>query len=212
MTDPVESITRPFIFPDCAKSVVAARTVSNSARRLRMQCSPIRLIQPGSTAISIEVVLLEVPARAFPALIHFLAEVFVFFQLLFIEKRANLYARCLPYGIEFGLGLLAQFSEFPACFIGDFAHLIPLSQIQAQIVVKLVDVALRAFRARSGGIGGTGHASRIEICDHYTGGDPDEKHAEHQNLCFQGTDNHCCSSGAIICCSTTSLAGTPVSL
>src|SRR5207302_9803077 len=170
------------------------------------------LIQPRPTAISIEVRDFKVATLIFPALIHFPAELFVFFQLLVIEKRANLYPRCLSDGIEFRLGFIAQLSKFPARSLDDFAHLFPLSQIQTQIIVKLVDVALRAFRTRSGGIGGTGHASRIEICDHYPGGDTDEEYAEHQKLCFQGTDNHCCSSGAIICCITTSLAGTPVSL
>src|SRR5204863_8448072 len=99
------------------------------------------------------------------SLIHFAPKFFVFLLPFIVEKRPNLCSRCLADRIDFWLVFCAQLSGLPAAVLADFAHLFPLRQIQAQVVIELVDIALCALDARTRGVGGTGHTSGVEIGD-----------------------------------------------
>ena len=94
-----------------------------------------------------------------PALVCFSAELVVLFALFIIQEGADLCAGFLLNCLKSWLGFLAQLSKLAARLFADLVHFFTLSRIQAQIVIELIDVALRALRTvlRVRGITRTSH-------------------------------------------------------
>ena len=70
-----------------------------------------------------------------------------FFALFVIQNGADFYARFFLNGFKSRLGFFAKVLKFAPGFFADFVHLLALGLIQAQIVVKLIDISLCALRA-----------------------------------------------------------------
>src|SRR5262245_29338565 len=114
--------------------------------------------------------------------VHLAAEIVVFRPLIITENGANLGARFFLDGFESRPGFFAKLLKLPTGFFANLMHLFALGLVEAQIVVELVDIALRALSAvRTGGVGGVCYTSGIKVGNQDTGCDTDEEDCEDED-------------------------------